>query len=211
VRWQATLFTRREQSILREPDAYPRLVGEIMVPPAASLYANALEGTSRGIELIVERQSHSGLSGWASYSYGKSRYTDTDRGEIFWGDFDQRHAFSLFGVYRFTDHTGAGITYRAGSNFPIPGYLTRRNSRLFVAEHRNQVRLPAYSRLDLRADHGFDYLGRHVTVFVEVLNVLNRGNAGRANGSINPATGEATGFTDALFRRRASAGIVIEF
>jgi hypothetical protein len=50
-----------------------------------------------------------------------------------------------------------------------------------------------------------------VALFVEMLNVLNRANAGLAGGSIDAVTGQATGFTDFLFRRRVAAGIVIEF
>jgi hypothetical protein len=211
VRWRATVFSRREKNILREPDAHPRLVGGRVLPSASGRYANALDGASRGVELTIERQGDEGLSGWASYCYGKSRYTDAERRETYWADFDQRHAFTVFGAYTFAGRTSVGLVYRAGSNFPIPGYVAWRDHQLFVSERRNVARLPAYSRLDLRGDRGFDYLGRQVTVFVEVLNVLDRDNAGRANGSVSASTGEATGFTDSLFRRRASAGIVIDF
>jgi hypothetical protein len=211
LRWQATFFARRENNVLREPDLYPRLLGNVPTGPGPGGYANALRGSSRGIELLLDRYSASGFSGWVSYSYGKSCYTDTERLQTFWADFDQRHAFNLFGAYRFANGASVGGTYRAGSNFPLPGYFARRDGGLFLGDRRNQVRLPVYARLDLRGDYGFDYLGRHLTVFAEVLNVLNRGNAGRANGSVNPLTGEASGFTDALFRRRASAGVLIEF
>lgn len=211
IRWQATFFSRKEHDILREPDVHPRLVGDLIAWPGPGRYANALKGSSRGIELLVDRRSATGLSGWAAYSYGKTRYTDTGRSETFWADFDQRHAFNLFGVYRFSNRASVGATFRAGSNFPIPGYLARRDGGLFVAHNRNRVRLPAYARLDLRADRGFEYFGRRLTLFVEVLNVLDRANAGLADGWVNPSTGEAIGFTDALFRRRASAGVLIEF
>jgi hypothetical protein len=211
LRWQATFFARRENNVLREPDLYPRLLGNVPTAPGPGGYVNALRGAFEGVELLIDRYSATGLSGWASYSYGGSRYTDTERLQTFWADFDQRHAFNLFAAYRFANGASLGGTYRAGSNFPLPGYFARRNGGLFVGDRRNQVRLPVYARLDLRGDFGFDYLGRHLTVFGEVLNVLNRGNAGRANGTVNPLTGEATGFIDMLFRRRASAGIVIEF
>jgi outer membrane cobalamin receptor len=209
LRWQATFFARRENNVLREPDVYPRLVAT--VPTAPGGYVNALRGSSRGIELLVDRYSASGFSGWASYSFGRSRYTDTERLQTFPADFDQRHAFNLFGAYRFANGASVGGTYRAGSNFPLSGYFARRDGGLFVGDRRNQVRLPVFSRLDLRGDFRFASLGRHLTIFGEVLNVLDRGNAGRANGTVNPLTGEATGFIDMLFRRRASAGILIEF
>ena len=77
----------------------------------------------RGIELLVEWHSASALSGWFAYAYGKTRYTDVTTTETFWADFDQRHTFSLFGLYRMSDRTTLGVTFRAGSNFPIPGYF----------------------------------------------------------------------------------------
>jgi hypothetical protein len=89
--------------------------------------------------------------------------------------------------------------------------VTARDGGLFVADRRNQVRLPAYARLDVRADRDFESFGRRLRVFVEVINVTNRVNVGAAPGSIRPSTGEAIGFTRTLFPRRVSAGLLIEF
>ena len=117
----------------------------------------------------------------------------------------------MFAAYRFSNRVGVGATFRAASNFPVPGYFEERDGRLFLANHRNRVRLPAYARLDVRADREFKYLGRRVTLFAEALNLLNRANAGIANGSVDLATGEVSAVTDQLFRRRVSAGIRIDF
>lgn len=211
VRWQASVFSRQEADILRDPDIHPRLVNGVVVVPDRERYTNALRGRSRGIELLVDRRSSIGLSGWVAYSYGRTRHSDALRGETYWGDFDQRHTFNLFSVYRFSAATTVGATFRAGTSFPIPGYLAEKDGRLFVAHARNQVRLPSYARLDLRADRRFEYFGRRLMLFVELLNALNRANVGLANGSIHPVTGEAIGFTDRLLPRSASAGVVIEF
>ena len=212
VRWRSTLFSRNEADVIRPPDLHPKLVANTLVSPAPEeRYANALRGTSRGIELVVSRRSPRGLSGWATYAYGRTRQSDAARGETFWADFDQRHAFNAFAQYRLSSVTTVGATFRAGSSFPIAGYVTRSNGRLLVGNERNQVRLPAYSRLDLRADRQLRYVGRPFTVFVEALNVLNRANVGLAEGSVDPVTGEAIGFTDTLLRRRISVGIVFEF
>jgi hypothetical protein len=159
----------------------------------------------------VERRSPTGLSGWVAYAYGDTRYTDEARGETFPGDFDQRHAVNLLGTYRLTPRTSVGATFRAGSNFPIPGYLNAGGGVLRAGSDRNTARLPAYARLDLRGDHGFDWLGVRLTLFGEALNVLNRTNLGLGSGRIDPATGEATGFTDPLLDRRLSAGVVLEY
>jgi TonB dependent receptor/Carboxypeptidase regulatory-like domain len=218
VRWQATVFSREERDILRDPDMHPRLdgpdagLGAPLINPSHPFdYVNALRGSARGIELLVERRSPTALSGWVAYSFGKARYSDLERHETFWADLDQRHAVNIFGIYRLSDRMSVAGTFRSGSNLPIPGYLAGRDGALFVGSERNRIRLPAYARLDLRADRAFFVQGRRVTFFLEVLNVLNRTNLGLASGSIRPSTGEAVGFTSELFPRLASAGIQIDF
>jgi outer membrane cobalamin receptor len=208
-RWRATVFTRGEEDILREPDLLPRLVaGRIVAPETA--WVNALEGTSRGIELLVERESATGLSGWGTYSYGRTCYTDFERQETFWADLDQRHSVTLSGAYRFS-RGSVGATFRAGSNFPIPAYLSARDGGVFVGSRRNTLRLPPYARLDLRGDREVAYFGPRMRLFLEMLNVLNRANAGLAGGSVDLQTGEAIGVTDAHFGRRIVGGLLFEF
>jgi hypothetical protein len=213
VRWQATVFTREETDILREPDVHSRLVDDVMIDPAGpALHANSLAGSSRGVELVVNRKSDTGLSGWAAYSYGRTRYTDVDRRETFWADLDQRHTLNLFGMYRLSSRSILSATFRAGSGFPIPAYVgTRDDGVLVVSDRRNDVRLPPYARLDVRASRTFQTFGRRLTVFGEAVNVLNRANVGLARGTIVSATGEAAGFTSTMLRRRASVGILVEF
>lgn len=212
VRWQATLFNREERDILREPDTNPRIVGGVITEPASpGRYENALRGSSRGVELLLERRSVTGLSGWVAYSYGKTRNTDAARNETFWADFDQRHAINVSGVYRLSDRTSVAVKFRGGTNFPIQGYLAARDGGLFIGDRRNDVRLPYYARLDVRANRTFNFAGRRLTLFVEVLNVLNRTNLGLSSGFIRRGTGEAAGFTEELFPRLPSAGILIEF
>lgn len=212
VRWQATWFARRERDVVREPDDTSWLVST----PTEELarlgrFWGRLAGTSQGVELRLERQRATGLSGWAAYSYGRTRYTDPSRDETFWGDFDQRHAINISGVYRLSDRSALAATLRSGSNFPIPGYLVERDAGLFLGSHPNDVRLPPYARLDVRATRTFRAAGRRVTLFVDVVNVLNRTNVGLANGAIRPGTGEAIGFAETLFPRLPTAGLVVEF
>jgi outer membrane cobalamin receptor len=211
LRWQATLFNRAERDVLRPPDVYPRLAdGVAFWPTAPASPLNALRGGSRGVELLVAREGTGRLSGWVSYAYGRTRQTDALDHETFWGDFDQRHAFNATGVYRVSDVTSVGIMFRAGSNIPIPGYLTARNGALFIGERRNEVRLSHYARLDARAQRALDFSKGRITVFAEVLNVLNRQNLGPADGLVQPLTGEATGFSRTLIPRRVSAGIQLD-
>ncbi len=195
LRWQATAYLRRERDGLRDD---------------LGTWRNALDGNSKGVELMVERQRPTGLSGWIAYSFGKTRYTDVTAGEAYWADFDQRHGVNLFAVHRFSDRTSVAVTFRGGTNFPIPGYLTVRDGRLLAGSERNTVRLRPYARLDVRATRSFELTGRRLTLYVEVLNALNRTNLGLGNGYFNNA-GEAVGFTERLMPRLPSAGIVVEF
>ena len=212
VRWQATWFARRERDILREPDQTAWLVQAPTVEsPGVNRFNGRLNGTSQGVELRLERHSPTGLSGWAAYSYGRTRYADPSRQETFWGDFDERHAINLAAVYRLSDRSVLAATFRSGSNVPIPGYLVERDDGLFLGDHPNDVRLPRYARLDVRAARTFRAAGRRVTLFVDVANVLNRTNVGLANGFIRPETGEAIGFTKTLLPRLPTAGLTVEF
>jgi hypothetical protein len=163
------------------------------------------------MEVLIDRRSARGLSGWIAYSLARTRQFDVLAGPSYWADSDQRHTLNLSGVYHLSSIARVGATFRAGSNVPIPGYFIRRQGRLFAGNARNEVRLPPYARLDVRADRQLRGFGRNITLFVEVLNLLNRANAGVAAGTIDAETGEAKGFSDTLLRRRASAGFMIQF
>jgi hypothetical protein len=191
VRWEVTLYERREQGLFDRRDG-------------------RLAGSARGVELVVERRSATGLSGWGAYTFGRARHTDAERGETFWADFDQRHAVAAFGMYRWPDSTGVGATLRIGTGVPIPGYLAYRGEDLFVGERRNAVRLAAYSRFDVRADRAFQIGNRRLHAFVEIVNLFNRSNTAAARGTFGFG-GEAVGFVERLSPRRASAGVTFGF
>jgi hypothetical protein len=208
LRVRVTLFARREADV--SGDQRGDLTAK-MFDPAVRDAMHTLRGSSHGIELSAHRKARSGLSGWASYSHSRSIYADPRRSETFDADFDQRHTFNVHGAYPFSGRAMAAVTFRAGSNFPVPGYLAERGGSLFAGPLRNTVRLPPYARLDARAQRTFDVAGRRVTLFVEVLNVLNRRNVGVAIGTIDPITEGATGFTELLLPRLPSAGLQIDF
>jgi hypothetical protein len=100
---------------------------------------------------------------------------------------------------------------RIGSNFPLPGYWEARHGGIFVGSRRNEIRLPAYARLDLRANRVFNYEKRRLTLFVEVMNVLNRANYRAVSPSITARTQQATDYTQELFPLMPSAGLLFEF
>jgi len=207
VRWDATVFARRESDALSDPQLQPRPVDQ----GVTNHTDHRLSGAVHGVELRIERRNPAGLTGWVGYAYGVARYTDNIRGETFSADFDQRHAINAVGTVALPRGIRAGLTFRGGTNFPIPGYFAVRDGRPYAGDRRNQVRLPAYARLDLRAERTFHYAGRRFTVFGEAINVLNRVNVGVADGVITRDTGEALGYTERLYPRLLTAGVRFEF
>ncbi|HSC29166.1 MAG TPA: TonB-dependent receptor, partial [Vicinamibacterales bacterium] len=211
VRWQANVYVRDENDMIRLEDSETRLVDGMVQPAGIGRYANALSGTARGVELTIERRTVNGLTGWASYAFGRARYRDRLTGESYWADFDQRHSLNLFAQYRLSGRTNVSAKLRIGSNVPIPGYFEARDGSYYVGETRNTVRLPTYARLDLRADRTFNFTRRRLTLFVEVLNALGRSNYGPADGFIRLRTLEAVDYVEKLFPLLPAAGILIEF
>ena len=212
LRGQVALYHRADEDVIRRPGTETRLVSGLLVRGSTTApFETRLDGYARGIELILQRSSPSGLSGWISYAFGENRYEDRVTLEAFWGDLDQRHTFNAYGFYRFTPRFSASVKYRAGSNFPIPGYFAREGDSYFVAPDRNAVRLPVYGRLDLRANRTFGSGRRRLTLFAEVINVLNQDNVRFNPPRINTTTRQVTRLFDSLVPVIPSAGLLLEF
>src|SRR5205809_50441 len=139
-------------------------------------FRNSLSGRARGLEFTFQRRSANRLSGWLTYSFASTHFKESPTGLSFDGDFDQRHTLSAYGSYRFTGTFNVSGQWRYGSGFPIPGFFRSQGGDLFLASERNSVRLPAYSRVDLRANKAFLFEKWKLTLSAELLNVTNNRN-----------------------------------
>ena len=212
ARVQVTVYDREERDMLRRPGAETRLVnGTLRRGSTAATFVNRLDGHARGIEVMLQRLDSSGLSGWISYSYGRNRYRDQVSGESYWGDLDQRHTLNVYALYRLSPRTSVTMKLRTGSNFPAPGYFREVDGRHTLTDVRNLLRLPSYARLDLRANRTFSWSDRRLTLFAEVINVLNRENVRYHPPSIDGRTLEARRLFEPLLPVVPSAGVLIEF
>jgi hypothetical protein len=140
-----------------------------------------------------------------------NRYHDRITGETFDGDYDQRHTFNAYGLYRLTDRFSLTGKWRIGSNTPAIGYWTTRDGNYYVGSERNTLRVPVYSRLDVRLNRVFNWDKRRLTLFVEVLNALGRDNVRFETPSVNFRTHQAFGIFSSMIPLVPSAGILIEF
>jgi hypothetical protein len=219
------VYTRHESDVLWTPGAEPQLSSTGTIRPGVldAPWVNALRGEARGLEVVIRRDATDGFSGWAGYAFGRLEYTQTQTGERFWADADQRHTLSLYGNYRLSSRASVTGRYRYGSNYPIAGYIGDPSAALGqgpvvdgrplfygLATERNTLRLPAYSRLDVRADRAFNWSGRRLVVFVDVANVLNRTNYRNASYFIDRA-GRVFETRESLMPIVPSGGLVIEF
>ena len=212
MRTQVALYHREDEDVIRRPDAETHLVdGRVVRGSTTAPFETRLDGYARGVELVIQRSSPSGFSGWLSYAYGENRYEDRASHESFWGDLDQRHTLNAYIFYRFTPRFSASAKYRSGSNFPIPGYYAMEGGSYFVGPERNALRLPVYGRLDLRANRTFTWSRRRLTLFAEVINVLNQDNVRFSPPRINNTTRQVTRLFDSLVPVIPSAGILFEF
>ena len=205
-------YDREIPNAIRRAGYETRVVGTRVVPGRISApYQNRVSSTSRGIEVVFERRVTHGVSGWISYAYARTRDTDTRTGESFWGDADQRHTFNAYAAVRRSERASFVAKLRIGSNFPITGYIAESGGGYVVTDRRNTARLPVYARLDLRANRAFAIRAHRLTVFAEVLNVLNRDNVRYQPPAINFFTRAATRPFDTMLPIIPSAGLLIEF
>lgn len=189
ARWQVSFYDREERDLAWAPGLEGRAASAPVKYNAKAIYANRLEGYARGVEAIVQRRDPNGLSGWLAYAYSKNHYRDPATGESFDGDYDQRHTLNAYASLRLWTKTTAIVRYRMGSNQPVRGYyqdtgaLDTEGLPIFaIGPYRNAARLPTYARLDLRANHVFNFSTRRLTLFVELINVFNRTNVGSTGG-----------------------------
>jgi hypothetical protein len=211
--WQATAFVRREHNIIR-PTGEARLsnnhaITESIFPE----FSDTMTGRSHGLDLVVGRRAASGLSGWVGYTYAHTAYHDWGSvpEETFDGDFDQRHTINIFVQERLSYRTAVSAKLRVGSNFPLVGYFQGSLDALKLGAERNQIRLPTYARLDVRANRTYTFDRRRLTLFIEVVNATNHRNFGQAPGSITGSTFNAVNYTRKLLPFLPSAGVLMEF
>ena len=219
------VYTRLERDVLWTPGAEPQrtAAGAIRARSFVAPWVNTLRGDARGAEIVVRRDATDGFSGWAGYAFGRLRYTSVSTGESFWADADQRHSLSLYGNYRLSSRASVSGRYRYGSNYPMVGYIGEASAFqgqnpivdgrplfLGLVAQRNTLRLPAYSRLDVRADRAFTWSGRRLVLFLDVANVLNRTNVRNSSYSVDGA-GRVFETTESLMPIVPSGGFVIEF
>jgi hypothetical protein len=133
---------------------------------------------ARGAELLVRTDAAARLSGWISYTL--SEVTDRIDGIDVPRSWDQRHAATFSVNYRpgsVWNFNVAGTFHSGWPTTPVNAQLV--DGRVVSARgSRGTVRLPSYHRADFRVSRSSGPL----SLFVEVLNILDHTNVTRIDG-----------------------------
>ena len=153
-------------------------------PPVATALVQDGIGRSYGAQLLVRAAPWHGLSGWLSYTGGRSERRDHPMATSAWraSDYDQTHILTLVAEYAFR-HWSFGTRLRWATGFPrtpvVGAYFDTRDARydpLFGAQ--NSIRIPDFVQLDLRAEYAFVWTARAtLRLYVDVQNVTYQKNA----------------------------------
>lgn len=213
MRVRLEVYDKEESNLPRSRDDQFRLAnGKITAPDVNFHYDNSLRGFCRGFEVFLQRRSANRLSGWVSYGFQSSKRQDLVTGEIYPSDFEQSHTINIYGSYRFSESLNLSLKARFGSGFPYPGYFEAVGTDFYLSTERNRERLPYYERIDLRLNKAFYYTRKKLSLYVEVLNALNRKNIRFDQiSSVNSATRKISYSKDTLFPILPTAGFVLEF
>ncbi len=161
--------------------------------------------------MLAQRKAATGLSGWVSYSFSRNRYADRVTGESFYGEFDQRHTFNIYGTFRKSDRVSFSAKARIGSNVPAPGYFTEVDGIVLLSESRNELRMPVYARVDVRANRTFNWSRSRLTLFAEIINVLNRDNVRFVPPGVSVRSRSVRNIFEPMIPIVPSLGVLIEF
>ena len=160
---------------------------------------NDADGATYGLDVFVHHTNAAApLTGWISYAWGRATRESYGRRYAF--EYDRRHAFNAVGRYRLTSRWDLAATLRLASGFPHTApvglrvaAVTDSRDRLVPAtdptgdliysvdyggaDNLNAARLPHYARVDLRASYHRGGATTPWSLYIEVINLLDRNNA----------------------------------
>jgi len=166
---------------------------------------NSGKGEAYGIELFLQKKLTRNFSTIVSYSYSKSQAEDLRDGSWYDWDFDYRNVFTLIGGYKIryyekdwfqnmkktwwyktfaflipvNDEIEWSIKYRYLGGRPYTPKVYHPEYKMWIVEENapfNPVRLPQYSRLDLRLDRRYFFDSWNLVSYFDISNILNHKN-----------------------------------
>jgi outer membrane cobalamin receptor len=214
TRLRLELYDRQDRDLLARPALDPRVAADgtiVNASPNAPL-RNSERGYARGVEVVLQRRTANGLTGWVSYAYGRAIVDDADLALAFPSDYDQRHTVNAYVSRRLRPTVNFSGHFTYGSGMPLPGFYRLDGGLYALAPNRNRLRAPAYQRADVRLNKAYVRQKFEATLFGEVVNLTNHANRDfDSAGPYDPKTGRATPNFYSMFPILPSVGVVFTF
>jgi hypothetical protein len=139
------------------------------------------DGYAYGTELLLRYKPDEHFFGWISYTYSRSYRRDTASSPLFPFQYDQPNVLTILGSYKW-GRWQLGARYRLVSGNPYTpetagAYDAAAAQTLAVAGvPTNGMRLPAFSALDVRVDHTWQFRRWKLVGYLDISNVTNAAN-----------------------------------
>jgi TonB family protein len=170
-----TAFAKRlDRLVVRNPAA--------AWDPEAVPYLSEGEGRIYGLEILLQARLGDRLSGWLAYTFQRSLREDGFGAPERPFDFDQPHLLTAVANWRIARawSAGARLRYASGNPVtPVTGSVYDAGAGTYVPLYGavNSDRLPEFFQLDLRVDRIWTFRTWRLSLYLDVQNVTNRGNA----------------------------------
>jgi outer membrane receptor for ferrienterochelin and colicin len=147
------------------------------------------QGKAYGVELFVQKKTGR-FTGWIGYTlaWNKRQFDNINNGEWFYYRYDHRHDFKVTGTYNINNHWDVSSTYiyTSGNAVSMPlnlfpyAYNMSETNPYFAFntayERRNNLRMPAYHRLDISGTYKFRLRNKDHKLTAAIYNVYDRRN-----------------------------------
>jgi len=214
TRLRVEVYDRQDRDLLARPELMPHVAPDGTIVQAMPLapYTNSGHGYSRGVQLMVQRRTANGFTGWVSYSYADTSVTDDVLRLTFPSDYDQRHTVNAYLSRRLRPTVNVSAHFSFGSGMPLPGFYRATGVQYWLATDLNGLRAPIYQRTDLRLNKEYVRQKFNATLYAEIVNVTNHTNRDfDSAGPYNPLTGATSPNFYSMFPILPSLGFLVAF
>jgi hypothetical protein len=153
-------------------------------------------GWGKGLDINLTKRLVTKIHGQIGYSYIEIKRNDHDGIGEYDFAFSQPHQFNFMLSYKASKHWLFSMKYRYATGKPKDNFIIHRDvlnntnylrySKELVG--RNELRLPDFTSLDVRANYNFKFKTATMTIFVDIVNVFNKQIANSE--SFNAITGQ---------------------
>jgi len=160
------------------------------------LKSNNGTGWGNGADINLTKRLTKNFHGQLGYSYIACKRNDHDGIGVYNFMYSQPHQINVMTSYTLNDKWSFAMKYRYATGKPKDNYviyanvLSNNDYRRYAQElvGRNANRLPDFSSLDVRINYNFRFRKAKLTIFIDVVNVLNKQIANSE--SFNSITGK---------------------